>query len=343
MMTRHGVHRYGQARHRRTRYAVMMSRRGGFPIGVLVFAILIGGPSLAAVRIARPPLASGWYSSSEPETEPSKSQANQTPGQKAEPPTTDQTPPPPAADREPDTDPDTDPDPDPDPVVPVTPAPTPAPPTEQSPQSPDPPPVIDPGSLQQRTGSQQVALTFDDGPHPVWTPQVLDQLRVAQIKATFCVVGTEVRRYPALVARIVREGHTLCNHSWRHEFELGARPEEEIRADLARTNTEIRRAVPGAAIRYFRHPGGEWTPAAIKVVEQLDMVALGWAVDPRDWERPASQKIIDRVLDTATPGSVILLHDGGGDRSDTVAACPGLITELRQRYGITLLGVTLSP
>lgn len=196
---------------------------------------------------------------------------------------------------------------------------------------------IGPFDSKRLTGSRSVALTFDDGPHSHWTPKVLDSLRAAKVRATFCVVGVQVRRHPALVARIVREGHTLCNHTWHHELNLGTRPEAEIRANLLNTNREIRRAVPGARVKYFRHPGGKWTASAVKVARELGMTSLDWDVDPRDWEKPNAETIRQRVLADVRPGSVVLLHDGGGDRAGTLGACPSLISSLKRRYGITLL------
>ncbi|HEV7707890.1 MAG TPA: polysaccharide deacetylase family protein [Asanoa sp.] len=187
------------------------------------------------------------------------------------------------------------------------------------------------------TGRKQVALTFDDGPHPMWTPQVLDRLKAAHVKATFCVVGTQVKKYPALMRRIVREGHTLCNHSWNHELDLGKRPVAEIKANLEATNRAIRAAVPNAKIRYFRQPGGEWTANVVKVSSSLGMLPLGWDVDPRDWEISDAKLIGSRVISHSRPGSIILMHDGGGDRKGTLVACPNVIKTLRSRYGITQL------
>jgi peptidoglycan/xylan/chitin deacetylase (PgdA/CDA1 family) len=187
------------------------------------------------------------------------------------------------------------------------------------------------------TGNAGVALTFDDGPHPVHTPEILALLRKYKIRAVFCVVGSEVRRYPQLTARIAREGHTLCNHSWRHELGLGSWPAPKIRDNLARTSAEIRRAVPGARIPYFRQPGGKWTPVGVRIARELGMVSLGWSVDPKDWEKPPPDVISSRVLALTTPGSVILLHDAGGDRSSTVAACRGLLPALKGRHKLVLL------
>ncbi|MEH1123860.1 polysaccharide deacetylase family protein [Micromonospora sp. CPCC 206061] len=196
---------------------------------------------------------------------------------------------------------------------------------------------VGPFGTRRMTGSRGVALTFDDGPNPAWTPAVLDLLRANRVKATFCVVGTEVRHYPALVKRIVREGHTLCNHSWHHEFDLGTKPEQEIKANMLATNREIQRAVPGARVKYFRHPGGKWTAEAVKAARELGMTSLDWDVDPTDWAKPSAEAIKQRVMAKARSGSIILLHDGGGDRAGTVAACKTLIPALKRKYGIVLL------
>ncbi|PZG00611.1 polysaccharide deacetylase family protein, partial [Micromonospora deserti] len=198
-------------------------------------------------------------------------------------------------------------------------------------------PTTLPAGLHRTTGVRAVALTFDDGPDPVWTPKVLDRLRAAGVPATFCVVGTQVRRHPQLVRRIVREGHQLCNHSWHHDMDLGRRPVGQIRADLVRTNKAIQAAAPGAKVPFYRQPGGRWTPEVVAVAEQLGMRSLHWTVDPQDWGKPTAAKITERVYVAARPGAVVLLHDGGGDRGATLTACPGMITDLKHRYGITKL------
>jgi peptidoglycan-N-acetylglucosamine deacetylase len=223
--------------------------------------------------------------------------------------------------------------------TPSAPATPPVPPSPQPPPSrkPAPPGAVGPLDTRRMTGVKAVALTFDDGPQPEWTPKVLDQLRAAQVKATFCLIGSKVRQYPQLVARIVREGHALCNHSWQHDLKLGQKPEAEIRADLLRTNREIRRVVPGVQISYYRQPGGEWTPSVVKVSRELGMTPLHWDVDPRDWDKPGAAAISKRVMAQARPGSIILLHDGGGDRSGTLTACPTLFTALKRKYGIVRL------
>ncbi|MBY8872068.1 polysaccharide deacetylase family protein [Micromonospora sp. PLK6-60] len=194
-----------------------------------------------------------------------------------------------------------------------------------------------PAGLRRTTGTRAVALTFDDGPSPAWTPKVLDQLRAAGVKATFCLVGIEVKQHPQLVARIVREGHQLCNHSWRHDMDLGRRPIAEIRADMVRTNRAIQAAAPGAKVSFFRQPGGRWTAEEVAVARQLGMQSLHWTVDPQDWTKPAPPLITRRVQAATRPGAVVLMHDGGGNRAATLTACRFLIPDLKRRYGVTRL------
>ncbi|GAA3743806.1 polysaccharide deacetylase family protein [Plantactinospora mayteni] len=226
------------------------------------------------------------------------------------------------------------------PQVTATAAPTPTPPAA-TPATPTRKPAargtVGPLNTQRLTGTRAVALTFDDGPHPEWTPGVLDQLRKAGVQATFCVVGVKVRKYPSLVRRIAREGHTLCNHSWQHDLKLGKRKAAQIRDDLERTNREIQRAVPGAKVPYYRQPGGKWTSSVVAVSKSLGMKPLHWDVDPADWDDTSSAEISRRIAKQARPGSIVLLHDGGGDRSRTLGACPQVISSLKRKYGLTRL------
>ncbi|MFV2102478.1 polysaccharide deacetylase family protein [Micromonospora sp. LOL_024] len=194
-----------------------------------------------------------------------------------------------------------------------------------------------PAGLVRTTGTGRVALTFDDGPDAAWTPQLLDRLKAAKVTATFCVLGIQVRKHPGLLRRIVREGHQLCNHSWNHDLDLGRRPVAVIRADLVRTDKEIRRAVPDAEVPFYRQPGGRWTAHVVTVARQLGMRSLHWSVDPQDWARPTASVIQKRVQRAARPGSVVLLHDGGGNRAATLAACPKLIAALKRDHGIARL------
>jgi peptidoglycan-N-acetylglucosamine deacetylase len=198
--------------------------------------------------------------------------------------------------------------------------------------------------VQATTESSGVALTFDDGPDPNWTPKMLALLKKHDVKATFCLVGVQVEQYPQLVRDIVADGHTLCNHTWKHDTKLGTRGEDAIRADIKRTQDAIQAAAPGAPVRYFRHPGGMWTPRAVKVAAAMGLVSIGWDVDPMDWNiarypagNPMRDHILQMVRAKVQAGSIVLSHDAGGDRSGTLAAYEILVPELKAKYGLTAL------
>lgn len=180
-----------------------------------------------------------------------------------------------------------------------------------------------------RHGGRAVALTFDDGPNPTDTPRLLSVLRAHHVKAVFCLWGEHVRAHPELVRAIVAGGHTLCNHTMNHD-DLASWPPERIRADLERTNAEIRRAAPGARIPYFRAPYGSWGQSP-QVASGLGMQPLGWRLAVGDWEPPGTDELVRRLEEGITPGSVVLLHDGGGDRSQTVEAVDRLVPLLRSQ------------
>ncbi|GAB1645464.1 transglycosylase domain-containing protein [Krasilnikovia sp. MM14-A1259] len=172
---------------------------------------------------------------------------------------------------------------------------------------------------------KRLALTFDDGPS-AQTPQVLDLLAKYHVRATFCMVGEEVARYPEVVKRIVAEGHALCNHSMHHD-DLGTLPPDKVADDIAATDAALAAAVPGATVTYFRAPYGDWGASA-KVGAQLGHTPLGWVVDPDDWRLPGADEIASRIEKQLTDRAVMLVHDGGGDRRQTVDALTGLIPKL---------------
>ncbi|GAA0237141.1 polysaccharide deacetylase family protein [Cryptosporangium japonicum] len=200
------------------------------------------------------------------------------------------------------------------------------------------PPLLHPASTPYRhTGRAAVALTFDDGPDPTWTPQVLSLLRKYHVKATFCLIGVNVKAHPDLVRKIAADGHTLCNHTMRHDLQLKSKSRAAIDADLRATSKLITRASGGVKPTYFRAPGGNWSGVIVSVARQQGMASLGWAVDPRDWAKPPSSTIVSRVRAGMAPGVIVLMHDGGGDRSRTVAACKVLLPQLTSKYRLTRL------
>jgi peptidoglycan/xylan/chitin deacetylase (PgdA/CDA1 family) len=192
------------------------------------------------------------------------------------------------------------------------------------------------------TGTDGVALTFDDGPDPDYTPVLLRMLAKEKIKATFCVVGTQARRHPDLIRAIAKAGHTLCNHTWNHDLKLGKKPVAKIKSDLERTNAAIRAAVPDAKIPYFRAPGGHFNQPVVVTAKKMGMTSIYWKVDPRDWEHPKGEspgqhrkKIIKIVQRHTRPGSIVLSHDYA--QPDTIAAYRTLLPWLRQRFRLVAL------
>ncbi|WP_239120370.1 polysaccharide deacetylase family protein [Catellatospora chokoriensis] len=199
-----------------------------------------------------------------------------------------------------------------------------------------------PGGSLVSTGSPAVALTFDDGPDPINTPKILDELKQCGVKATFCVVGFRARDHPEMITRIAAEGHTLCNHSWQHLFDLAKRDDAYIRKDLENTNKMILRAAPGARVAYFRAPGGNFTTKLVRIASELGMKSIYWHVDPRDWESAKFGKgtamvnhIIAAVERDVRPGSIVLSHDNG--KPDTIVAYRTLLPWLKARYTLIAL------
>ncbi len=174
-----------------------------------------------------------------------------------------------------------------------------------------------------------VALTFDDGPDPKFTPQILDILKREQIKATFFVIGRSVEAYPELTQRIASEGHIVVNHSWSHRYHQFS--PAEAAAEIEGTSAVIEQ-VTGQPNYWFRPPGGRLDNGLVQYAHQQGQAVLMWSVDPRDWEPGRSAGSITRtVLKDTRPGGIVLLHDGGGPRQATVHALPGIIQQLRQQ------------
>ena len=178
-------------------------------------------------------------------------------------------------------------------------------------------------------GSKVVALTFDDGPWPGTTEQVLDILAEHDIKATFFVVGNLVERYPDLVRRTVDEGHTIANHTYSHKI-LTRHNGETIRDEIVRGSKAIQ-DVTGITPRWFRPPGGAMNDKVVSEAARVNMELVMWDADPMDWRRYGAQPMLNLLLKAIGPGSVVLLHDGGGDRAQTVELLPQLIQELKDR------------
>ena len=196
----------------------------------------------------------------------------------------------------------------------------------------------------------QVALTFDDGPDPKWTPKILEILKAANVKAAFFLVGMNAEQYPTLVRRIVEEGHEIGNHTYYHPNLALCWP-EHIRVELNATQLLLE-TITGRSTTLFRPPyAADTNPSKLTELIPLDLAQdLGYLVvleniDPQDWAKPGADIILQRVKQQRRDGSIILLHDAGGDRSQTVEALPRILDYLHTRGDTvvplsTLLGTT---
>jgi peptidoglycan/xylan/chitin deacetylase (PgdA/CDA1 family) len=178
-------------------------------------------------------------------------------------------------------------------------------------------------------GRKLVALTFDDGPS-IYTPQVLDILRRKKAKATYFMLGDTVSADPAAARRVLAAGHEIANHGSSH-------PLLPSYSDISRASRTIRRAT-GFKPCLFRPPYGALNSSVISSARSLDMKSILWDIDTSDWSTPGTGTIRSRAS-SAGSGSIVLMHDGGGPRSQTVAALPGIIHNLRAR-GYKLVTVT---
>jgi peptidoglycan/xylan/chitin deacetylase (PgdA/CDA1 family) len=154
-----------------------------------------------------------------------------------------------------------------------------------------------------------IYLTFDDGPQPVYTPKVLSVLAKYRAKATFFVLGREVAAHPDLVAQTRRAGHRIGNHTWDHPM-LTKLSATRLRQEIA----------SGVRSKCFRPPFRDTNAAVAAVAAQYGQRQVLWDVDTKDWSKPGTDRIEQALLRGARPGAIILMHDGGGNRSETVAA-----------------------
>jgi peptidoglycan/xylan/chitin deacetylase (PgdA/CDA1 family) len=189
------------------------------------------------------------------------------------------------------------------------------------------------------THRREIALTFDDGP---WyqTPRFLSLLERYGVPATFFEVGEHIAQYGeggAIERRMLADGDMIGDHTWSHIVVASGGP--TARSQIEETAAAIRDATHGFTPCLFRAPDGAVGPALIGEARSLGFTTIQWDIDPRDWALPGSAEIEDNVLANAHPGAIVIMHDGGGDRSQTLAALPDIIDTLRAR-GYTFVTVT---
>ncbi|NWO14952.1 polysaccharide deacetylase family protein [Virgibacillus sp.] len=171
------------------------------------------------------------------------------------------------------------------------------------------------------TDEKVVALTFDDGPNPKYTPLILDILDKFNAKATFFVTGSNAKKYPYLIYRQHLENHEIGNHTFNHDYRT-----KNLKEELKKTATIIYETT-GTSPTNFRPPEGVYNDEIVTIASEqgYTVVLWSWDQDPKDWDRPGVDEIVNHVTSNISPGDIILLHDSGGNRSQTVEALPKIL------------------
>ncbi|UJF35818.1 polysaccharide deacetylase family protein [Paenibacillus hexagrammi] len=179
------------------------------------------------------------------------------------------------------------------------------------------------------TDEKVIALTFDDGPHPEHTAQILDLLKQYDAKATFFVVGNKVKMNPELLLREVQEGHEIANHTYTHAY-LSRRT--NMKKEIHDAEEQIY-TVSGQRSRLFRPPGGVFNEQLVALVksEGYKMILWSWELDTKDWRTPGVSRIVNRVLKHADNGNIVLFHDYIEGPTQTIDALKVILPELKNR------------
>lgn len=175
------------------------------------------------------------------------------------------------------------------------------------------------------TQEKVVALTFDDGPDPIDTPAVLDILKEKEVRATFFVLGKAAQSNSYLLRRLVKEGHEIGNHGFNHDYQQRHLVEEMNQTD------QVVFAATGNHTYFYRPPGGLVSKSQLEATKKNGHVAALWSVDSKDWRNPGVKQIVDNVIKNTFPGSIILMHDGGYHRIQTVNSLGPIIDALKAR------------
>ncbi|BAZ15510.1 polysaccharide deacetylase [Calothrix sp. NIES-4071] len=173
-----------------------------------------------------------------------------------------------------------------------------------------------------------IALTFDDGPWPQSTPAVLEILKKNNIKATFFIVGQMLKEHPDMGKRIVAEGHVIANHTWHHWYHYMNPQAAAFEID---NTSNLIYQVTGVRTSLFRPPGGIKTNGPYAYAKNQKYATIMWSADSVDYSRPGVPRLISNIMREAKPGGIVLMHDGGGNRSNTVAALPQVIDIFRKK------------
>ena len=175
----------------------------------------------------------------------------------------------------------------------------------------------------------EIALTFDDGPNPYYTPQILAILQKYGVRATFFDIGYLVADYPNIVRMEYDQQNVVANHSWSHPV-LTKLSAQEIHSQLTSTTNSIQAAI-GVQPTFFRPPYGAVNSTVLTQASNLHYTTVMWNGTAEDWSLPGVKDIVSKTLSYARNGAILLLHDGGGNRAQTVSALPIIITTIKSR------------
>nr|WP_238600160.1 polysaccharide deacetylase family protein [Lysinibacillus tabacifolii] len=180
-----------------------------------------------------------------------------------------------------------------------------------------------------KTNEKIIALTFDDGPHKKYTPEILDVLDKYNAKSTFFIVGENAEKNPAVIQRMYEEGHELAIHTYTHPLRTTI---PNLLKEIKQTHETIY-GISGYSPTLFRPVEGQYTDGMIDAVakEGYKVVMWSWHQDTMDWKSPGVNKIVNTVLKGAKEGNIVLFHDGGGDRGQTVKALEKILPELEKQ------------
>lgn len=178
-----------------------------------------------------------------------------------------------------------------------------------------------------RNQEKVIALTFDDGP---WleTLKVLAVLRQFDIKATFFILGRNLILYPEIIQQVVQGSHAVGNHTWTHPY--GKMEPRKAKSEIENTSAKLQ-LMTGVKTRLFRPPGGILDNGTVEYARSKNYAIIMWSIDTKDYQQPSAEVLANRVLTQASPGDIVLMHDGGGNRFQTIEALKIIIPELQKR------------
>ena len=188
-----------------------------------------------------------------------------------------------------------------------------------------------------QTNEKVVALTFDDGPHPKYTVQILDLLEQYEAKGTFFLVGEQAEKNPQVVFRMYEDGHEIANHTYTHPFTKSV---PQIMKEIQQTDDTLF-SITGHSPKLFRPVEGHYTEQLVEEVvkEGYKIVMWSWHQDTEDWKDPGVNVIANKVINGIEEGNIVLFHDGGGNREQTVKALEIIVPKLKEQ-GYTFITVS---